>query len=164
MTLRVGTAPPAGSPPPRSARADTDPDRCVRGIDDAAGRQARLDRAIGAGRYGYAAQTEISGLGAPVLFLALRDDPERIVGQRPLQRQSVNGVSLKPSVNLGGRREDDRHGLGVNRSDDGVRFSRQEPEELMLALDRSALGTAYAVPGRPQCIIGTQISDILDKT
>jgi len=38
----------------------------------------------------------------------------------------------------------------VNRSNDVVRLRRQETEELMLALDRSALRTAYAVPESPQ--------------
>jgi hypothetical protein len=44
------------------------------------------------------------GGGDPILLLALRHDPERIVRQRPLQRQRVERVLFQPAVEFGRRR------------------------------------------------------------
>ena len=51
---------------------------------------------------------------------AKRYDAERVVRQRLLQRQRLRRVRFKPSLHLGRRRQDDRHGLRVNRRDAGV--------------------------------------------
>jgi hypothetical protein len=95
-------------------------------------------------------------LWASVLLLPLRHDPQRVVRKGPLQCQRLRGIGLEPLVNLGGCRQNDRHGLGVNRCDDCVSLGRQEAEKLMLALDTSALRTAYAAPGSPQTGKGEQ--------
>jgi hypothetical protein len=63
-----------------------------------------------------------------VLFLPTRHDPQRMVGQRPLQFQRLRRVRGKPKVDLLSRRENDRHGFGVNRRHDRVGLSRQEAD------------------------------------
>ena len=88
-------------------------------------------------RFGYAA----------VLLFALRHDPEPVIRQGPLQRERVNSLSVKPSVDLVRRRQDDRHGFRMDGGDDGVGFSRQEAEEFMDALDGRALRAAHASQG-----------------
>lgn len=64
-----------------------------------------------------------------ILLLTLRDDPDRAVRQRPLKRQRVGSLRLKPLVNFRRRRQNDRHGLRMNWSDDRVRIGRQEAED-----------------------------------
>jgi hypothetical protein len=77
-----------------------------------------------------------------VLLLALGDDPQRFVRQRPLKFQRVDRLALKPLVNLGGRRQNDRHRLGVNRRDDRVGVRRQEADRSAKA--KSGLSSARA--------------------
>jgi hypothetical protein len=58
-------------------------------MDDAGGRVALMARACG---YGDAMQS--GKLRASALFLALGDNPQRILGQGVLQRQSRDSVRL----------------------------------------------------------------------
>jgi hypothetical protein len=58
--------------------------------------------------------------GHSVLFLAARYDPQRSVRQRPLQFERLGRVGREPKVDLFGRRQDNRHGLRMNRRDDPV--------------------------------------------
>jgi len=47
------------------------------------------------------------------------------------------GGPPQPKVDFGGRRENDWHGLGMDRRDDCVRFGSQKPEQLALDSERS---------------------------
>jgi hypothetical protein len=47
-----------------------------------------------------------------------RDDPERIIRQRPLQRLRLIPRRAHPNVTLLIRRQDHRHRLGTDRLDD----------------------------------------------
>ena len=85
-----------------------------------------------------------------VRSFALRDDPQRLVRQGPLQLERLGRVRLKPKLDLFRRRQDDRHGLRVDRRDDRVGLCRQEAEQLVLAVNGRALRPAHAMPGRPE--------------
>ena len=61
----------------------------------------------------------VFGYGA-VFLLALRGDRERVIRQRALQRERLRRVRLKPSVDPFRRRQNDRHGLRMDRRDDRV--------------------------------------------
>jgi hypothetical protein len=93
--------------------------------------------------------TPRSALRRRILPFTLRNDPERVVRQRPLQRQSIGRLRLEPPVGFVGRGQDDRYGVRVDRRNYGVGLSRQKPKQLVMALNRRALGAAYATPGRP---------------
>jgi hypothetical protein len=54
-------------------------------------------------------QSSIWRLVGPI---AACDDLQRAVGQGPLQRQCVDGIGLKPLVDLGGRRQNEGMALG----------------------------------------------------
>ena len=56
----------------------------------------------------------------------------------------------QPTVDLGRRRQDDGHGLGINRRDDRVRLRRQEAEQLMGFLRPTRSWDLHAAPGCPQ--------------
>jgi hypothetical protein len=64
----------------------------------------------------------------------LSHDPQRIIGQWPLQRQRVERIGLRPTGRTLG------HGLGMNGRDGRVGLRRQEAEQFMLALDQGLLG------------------------
>ncbi len=62
-----------------------------------------------------------------VLLLADRHYAQRVVRQGPLQRQGLRHVRLQPTVDLGLRRENDWHGIGMDRRDDRVSLSGRKP-------------------------------------
>ena len=112
--------------------------------------QRREDGFIGGGRDGDAdhadgfrmsvSLTRIGSSGRNVLPLAARNDPQDIVGQRPLKRQGVGRVRLKPKVDFGRLSQNDRHGLGMDRRDDRVGLSRQKSKQFIIALTGALLG------------------------
>ena len=51
---------------------------------------------------------ERSGLARAILFLAARDNPYRIVGQRTLQFEGLQRISQQPQIHLLRRRQDGR--------------------------------------------------------
>jgi anaerobic selenocysteine-containing dehydrogenase len=63
----------------------------------------------------------------PGLFEATGDDLERVIRQRPLQRLRFIPGRPHPDVTLLVRRQDHRHGLGMDRPNHAVRGGRQEP-------------------------------------
>ncbi len=67
----------------------------------------------------------------------------------PLERKRISRLAVKPNVKLRRRRQNDRHGLLMDRRNDGVGVCRQKAEQLVLAFNGSALGAAQAAPGRP---------------
>src|SRR5208283_3982281 len=88
-----------------------------------------------------------------VLSLASRDDFQDAAGQRTLERRRLRRRRPQPSVYLIGRREDYRHGLGVDRRHFRVRLRREERKEVCGDL---------ALPVSPSCqtfIIGLTTGD-----
>lgn len=81
-----------------------------------------------------------------ILFRAPRDDPQRVVGKRPLRRHCLPRGCGHPRVDLP-LRQNERHGLGVNRRDNRIRLSRQEREEIVRRL--ALLDLADRRPARP---------------
>lgn len=53
--------------------------------------------------------------GRPILLRPACDDPQRVVRQRPLKRQGVRRVRLKPTIDLARRRQNDGHGVWMDR-------------------------------------------------
>ena len=64
----------------------------------------------------------------PILPLAARDDPQRVVSQGPLQFQGLDRIGSKPKVYFLQLRQNRWHGLGMNWRNHGVCFRRQEGE------------------------------------
>ena len=88
----------------------------------------------GSSRQGLARRSASSAqrlLGQAVLLLPPRYDPQSVVRQRALKRQRVFRRCRHPEVDFLLRLQDDRHGLGVDRRDDGVRLCRQECEQVV---------------------------------
>ena len=92
----------------------------------------------------------------PILFLAGRNDPHQVAGQRPLERRCFVPRRSQQDVPLLGCREEHRHRFGMDRPDDAVRFCCQKPVQLMLAIDRICLGPANTMPMRPDPSKGEQ--------
>jgi hypothetical protein len=76
---------------------------------------------------------------------AARNDLQRVVRQRALQRLGFIPGRTQPHVALFIRVQDHRHGLRVNRLDDGIRGRRQEAIDQMRAGDRLRLRAAVAL-------------------
>ena len=77
------------------------------------------------------------GVLARAIFLfTARDNSQRIVGKRSLQFESLGRIS---QIDLGRRRQDNRHGLWMDRGDDCIRFCREKAEQLMLTINGRAL-------------------------
>ena len=85
-----------------------------------------------------------------VFLLPFGYDVQGVVRQWPLEPQRRGRLAFKPKLELFGRRQNNRHRLGVNWRDDGLCLCRQEAEQLVLAVDRRALGASHAAPARPQ--------------
>src|SRR6516225_1228065 len=85
-----------------------------------------------------------------IFLLAPRHNVQHAVWQWALQLQRLEGFALQPEVELLGCGQDHRHGLGMDGRDDGVGFSGQEPEQLVLALDWRAVWPAPAPPSGPK--------------
>src|SRR3984893_11122278 len=76
----------------------------------------------------------------PILFFrASPHDPEYIVRQRSLQCLRFIPRRAHPDITFLISRQDHRHGLGMDRLDDGVRCSRQKAVDLMRPRDRFRL-------------------------
>jgi hypothetical protein len=69
-----------------------------------------------------------------------RHDLQRLIRQRPLQRDCVIDRAIKPRVKLLLGCKQNWHCLGVNWPHDGIRFRGQECEETMLFQDLTSLG------------------------
>jgi hypothetical protein len=95
-------------------------------------------------------------LRCSVLLFSLRNNPECVVRQRPLQRKSVRRVRLEPAVDFRRRCQNDRHGLRVDRSHDSIGLRRKKSKQLMFTLDRRALWASHTAPGRPQAREGEE--------
>ena len=92
-----------------------------------------------------------------IFLLAPRHNVQHPIRQRPLKLQRLDRLASQPEVELLSCGQDHRHRFRMDGRDDGVRFrGRQKPEQLMLALDRRALGAAYAPPAGPQSREGEQ--------
>jgi hypothetical protein len=83
---------------------------------------SRIRRAAGSGAEWRTARYSRGGL--VFLLRAASDDPARIIGQRPLQRLGLIPRRAHPDVALLVCHQDDRHGLRMDRLDDGVRDRR----------------------------------------
>src|SRR5271157_3435715 len=70
--------------------------------------------------------------GGPIFSLPFRDNPQRLLRQRPLQGERVRRLGPEPQIDFVRRRQNDRHRLFVNRRDDRVCFRGQKAEELMV--------------------------------
>ena len=64
----------------------------------------------------------------------------------PLKRERVRRVRGKPHIDLGWLRQDDRHGLRMDRRNNCVRLCYQEAEQLMPADWRAIARHASALP------------------
>src|ERR1700730_16096792 len=72
-----------------------------------------------------------SGTGSSRIVLAAGpDDAQRAIRERTLQRLGLVPWSPHPDIVLLGRRQDHRHGLGVNAADLGVRLACQEGKDV----------------------------------
>jgi hypothetical protein len=69
-----------------------------------------------------------------VLFLAAVHNPKRIVRKRPLKRKRLVDRHRQPSFNLFRLRQNHRHGLRMDRRDNGVWLRRKEGEEIDFGL------------------------------
>jgi hypothetical protein len=84
-----------------------------------------------------------------ILALIAGHDRKDAVGQRPLQLQRLLRRRRHPGLNLLRFREDDRHGLRMNRPDHIIRLGRQEAEEVVRGhalLDLPHQGLAHLIP------------------
>jgi hypothetical protein len=81
-----------------------------------------------------------------LIFLvdAARDDLQRIIRQRPLQRLGLIPRRAHPHVALFIGRQDHRHRLRMDRFDNGIRRRRQEPIDEMRTQHRFRLGAPVA--------------------
>jgi hypothetical protein len=93
---------------------------------------------IGGGRW------RISCGGLVFLVHTARDDPDRIVGQRPLQRLGFIPRRAHPDVALLLCQQDDRHGLRVDRFDDPIRCTGEKAVDVMRAGNRFRFRPAVA--------------------
>jgi hypothetical protein len=69
-----------------------------------------------------------------VLFRAPGDHDQRVIRERPLEPQCLQGRCRHPEVDLFLRRQDHRHGLRVTRANDSVRLGREEAENVVAHL------------------------------
>ena len=69
-----------------------------------------------------------------ILPFSARNDTHDVVGQRSLQFEGLRRISQQPQIHLLRRRQDDRHCLGMDRGDDGVRLCREQAEQLVLPI------------------------------
>ena len=69
----------------------------------------------------------------PIVLFTGRNYMQLFVWQWPLQRGGIVNRAIKPKVPLVGMRQKYRHGLGMNRLHNFVRFRGQERKEPMLA-------------------------------
>jgi len=86
--------------------------------------------------------------GFVFLFSSGRD-LERAVRQWALKFQSLFGGRSHPLFDLGIRRQDDRHGLGMDRADFRIGIAGEKSKQLMLALNWVGFRATPAVPCRP---------------
>ena len=102
---------------------------------------------------------------ANLVFLvrAARDNLERVIRQRPLQRLRLVPRRAHPDVPLLVGRQDHRHGLGVDRLDHRVRRRRQEAVDEMRAGDRLRLGATVALELGPDAGEGDQRPVVIQR-
>src|SRR5215469_5107166 len=94
-----------------------------------------------------------------VALLARCHDPQRLIWQRPLQRDCIVNWAIKPSVPFMFSCQKYRHRLGMDRLHNVVRFCGQEREELMLA----SLALPLACPQPPYPCEGKERSAFIKR-
>ena len=77
------------------------------------------------------------------------DDLERVIRQRPLQRPRLIPWRAHPDVALLVGRQDHRHGLGMDRLNDGVGRGRQETIDQMRARNGFRLSASVSLEFGP---------------
>jgi hypothetical protein len=81
---------------------------------------------------------------------------QSVIRQRPLQRLCLIPGRAHPHVTFFFRRQNHRHGLGVNRLDDGVRCGGKKPVNKVRSGNRFRLGPAVAFELGPESAEGEQ--------
>jgi hypothetical protein len=90
------------------------------------------------------------------LIHAACDDPDRIILQRPLQRLGLIPRRTHPNIALLISHQDDRHGLRVNRIDNGVRRCCEKAVDVVRSRDRLGLRSPVAFELGPDTGEGRQ--------